>query len=338
MALLTPNMSLPESVIATDSGLVWEQNLNAALSIVDQHNHSPGSGVQINPAGLNINSDLPINANNLTLVRSVRFAPQSVPLSGGLDIGVIYESGVDLYYNDGSGNQIRITQAGSVAGAAGTITGLPSGTASASFGASTFTFQAATLTAANLDAASIILRNGTASSFGLTLEPPNAMAYNYTLTLPTLPLTTSFMTMDALGNMGTTIPIASGIDGTMIAVDVNLRGAAVQANAQNIVTSNTNATVGLSIIRGIVNTTSPGTIITGEGFTVTYNGVGDVTLNWTTHFADVPAVTTSCEGGTGPNSAQPVTGPTAAGCRIWTMLVSGHNDAIFNFIAIGQKL
>ena len=168
MPTISPNMGLVIPTIAVDSGLVWEQSVNADLDILDGHNHSSGQGVQINPAGLNINSDLTFNDNNATALRSVRFQSQGAPLSLGTDLGCLYESGVDLYYNDGSGNRVRITQSGSVTGSTGTITGLPSGTASASFAAGTFVFQSATLTSATLDAGSIILRNNTASSHGLT--------------------------------------------------------------------------------------------------------------------------------------------------------------------------
>lgn len=201
MSTTSPNMNLVIPTIAVDSGLVWEQSINADLLILDQHNHSPGSGQPITPAGLNISSDLSINNNNLTVARSLRLNPQTSPLALTADLGCLYESGVDLYYNDGSGNQIRITQSGSVSGSAGTITGLPSGTASASFGAGIFVFQAATNTAANLDVGSVLLRNNVASSKALTLAPPNAMGANYNLVLPSLPGAQQIMTLDSSGVM-----------------------------------------------------------------------------------------------------------------------------------------
>lgn len=207
MSTTSPNMNLVISSVGVDSGLNWETNLNSSLSIIDGHNHTSGAGVQIPPAGLNINSDLPMGNNNLTLVRSVRFNPQGAPLAAVTDLGCLYESGVDLYFNDGSGNQIRITQSGAVSGSAGTITGLPSGTASASFAASTFTFQSATLTPANIDGGSVVLRNNLASSKGLTLSPPNAMAANYSLTLPSVPASTSYLSIDTSGNISSYAPV-----------------------------------------------------------------------------------------------------------------------------------
>ena len=203
---ISPNMNLIVPVVGTDPGPDWANNINASLQIIDQHNHSSGSGVQITPAGLNISSDLSIQSNNLIAVRSLRLNSQASTLSLPADLGCIYESGVDLYYNDGSGNKIRLTQSGSVAGSAGSITGLPSGTASAVYSGGTFTFQSATNTSAVIDGQSIILRNNLANSKGLTLSPPNAMAANYTVTLPALPASaTSIVTIDTSGNMAATI-------------------------------------------------------------------------------------------------------------------------------------
>ena len=196
---LSPNMSLPIPVVGTEAGPDYASDVNNSLTILDQHNHSLGSGVQITPSGLNINANLPLNNNTLTLTKSIQFQSQSAALTA---VGSLYEVSNDLYFTDGEGNQIRITQSGSVAGSSGTITGLPSGTASASFASSTFVFQSATNTAAAIDGASFILRNNTANSFGLTLQPPNAMGANYSLTLPSVPAQTNVMTLDSSGNMG----------------------------------------------------------------------------------------------------------------------------------------
>lgn len=196
-------MSLPIPVVGVDSGPDYALNIDACLAILDSHNHSSGQGVQITPNGLNINADLPLGNNNLTSARSLRFMPQGSAISLPADLGCLYEAGVDLYFNDGNGNQIRITQSGNVSGASGTITGLPSGTASASYSAGTFTFQSATNTSAVLDFQSAILRNNTASSFGITLSAPT-LSSNYNLVLPVIPAQTNVLTLDVSGNISST--------------------------------------------------------------------------------------------------------------------------------------
>ena len=80
--ILSPNMNLPVPVVGQDPGPDWANNINASLGILDQHDHSNGEGVPVTPAGLNINTDLPINGNNLTLVNSVRFVDRSTTLPG----------------------------------------------------------------------------------------------------------------------------------------------------------------------------------------------------------------------------------------------------------------
>lgn len=211
-------MSLPVPSVSLDPGPDYASNVNGSLTLIDGHDHSAGKGVPITPSGLNINSDLTLNGNNLIGARSLRLLPQSATLSLATDLGCLYEVGVDLYYNDGSGNQIRITQSGSIAGTSGSIANLVS-PASASYisGNSTFVFQSAANTPANLDGASILLRNLVANSKSLTLSPPSAMASNYTITLPSLPGSTSFMTMDVSGNIGTSISTNQGITTSNIA-------------------------------------------------------------------------------------------------------------------------
>src|ERR1700722_5805524 len=133
--LISPNMDLPIPVVGVDPGPDYANNLDSCLTLIDGHNHSPGYGVLINPDGLDINTDLTMNQNNLTNVRSIRFFPQSAPLSLVTDITCLYsvtESGSngDLWYNDASGNQIQITKTGAVLA---TISALISGTNEASF-------------------------------------------------------------------------------------------------------------------------------------------------------------------------------------------------------------
>lgn len=178
-------MNLVIPAVGTTAGPQYATDLNASLEIIDSHNHSSGSGVPITPSGLSISSDLSFLSNNATLLRSVRFTTQASPLALVTDLGCLYESGVDLYYNDGNGNQVRITQSGGVAGTPGSISGLVA-PASVTYTPAnqTFTFQSAALTSGNIDVGSVVIRNVVASSFGVTLSAPSTLAANYTLTQP----------------------------------------------------------------------------------------------------------------------------------------------------------
>jgi hypothetical protein len=68
-----------------------------------------GSGIPITPLGLNINSDLSFQSNNLNLVRAVRMNNQSIVLSGAGDVAQTYVKGGDLYYNNASGIPVQVT-------------------------------------------------------------------------------------------------------------------------------------------------------------------------------------------------------------------------------------
>lgn len=263
------NMNLPVPVVGVDPGPDFANNINASLTLIDAHDHSSGSGVQITPAGLNISSDLAINGNNLTLIRSARFSPQASPLSLGTDLSCAYVSGVDLYFNDGSGNQVRITQSGGVAGSPGSIAGLTSPASATYVSAnSTFVWQSAANTPANLDAASVILRNLVANSHGLTLSPPASMGANYTITLPSLPGSTSFMTIDASGNEGASIAVSGGITSSNIAAGgiatSNLAAQAVTAAkiANNTITAAQIANATITGTQLVSNINLPGSLVT----------------------------------------------------------------------------
>lgn len=218
--ILSPNMSLPIPIVGQDPGPDYANNLNASLTLVDGHDHTAGSGVPITPNGMNISSDLAINSNNLTLVKTVNFSSQLATLPGTApNLGCIYVAGNELVYNDEVGNVVPITNNGNVNSGAGSITGLPSGTASASYSTigATFIWRSATSTPASMDFGSAILRNIVANSKGLTLNPPSGMGADIVETLPTPPGATSFMTMDNAGNMGVSIPVTAGITGSMMA-------------------------------------------------------------------------------------------------------------------------
>lgn len=220
--IISPEMNMPVPVVGVDTGPDWANNINSCLSIVDGHDHSSGKGVPITPAGMNINDDLPMSGNNLTETNSVMFESLNAALTALLrSLQVV---GVDLYYIDGNGNSVRITQSGSVTGATGTITGLPSGTASASYSAGTFTFQSATSTPATMAVGPLVIGSATASSKTVTLAPSSSQPSNYNLTFPlAAPSANQAMVFDGSGNGSWTwgfMPI-----GSVIATFPNLTGA-----------------------------------------------------------------------------------------------------------------
>lgn len=208
----SPNMNLPIPIPGQTSGPQWAQDINASLTLIDQHNHTPGQGVQIPPAGLNINTNLSFSNNSATNLQASVYTPQG---SYSTNYGVHVE-GVDLYYVDGNGNDIKMTAGGTVNA---TSSGISSGTATASFVAGVLVVNSASNTPANIQAGSYLMGNNLASSKLLTLQPPNAMAANYSVTLPSLPASQSFMAVDTSGNMTGYAPVSAGLTGANIAAN-----------------------------------------------------------------------------------------------------------------------
>lgn len=112
---ISPNMTLTLPVVGVELGPAWATDLfNALYTGVDAHDHSSGKGVQVPTAGLNINADLAFGSFNLTALRSARFTSQLSPLALGTDLGCLYDVAGDAYWNDGSGNQVRLTKSGAL--------------------------------------------------------------------------------------------------------------------------------------------------------------------------------------------------------------------------------
>lgn len=206
----SPNMALPIPIPGVDSGLVWENSLVSCLTLIDQHMHAPGYGVIITPSGLSINQTFVMNNQLVKQVGAMYLTQNAAPLASS-QLSVLYSGNGatgDLYFNDGAGNQIKITSGGAVNA---TSSGITSGTASASFSSGVLVVNAAATTPANIQAGSILLGNNVANSKFLTLSPPAAMAANFTLTLPSVPGATSIVQLDASGNFSASNTISNSV-------------------------------------------------------------------------------------------------------------------------------
>lgn len=219
---LTPNMNLIVPGVGTEFGPTYALDINASLAIVDQHNHSNGNGVQITPAGLNINSALTLNNNFLTNAAGVTLTAQgSTPANK-----TAYVSGVDLYFVDGNGNNIQMTASGSVNA---TSSGISSGTATASFSAGVLIVNAASSTPANIQGGSLLLGNNVSGSKFLTLAPPASMAANFGLTLPSIPAAQQFLSIDTSGNIAGYANVSGGLTTSNLSASAGITGGQLAA-------------------------------------------------------------------------------------------------------------
>jgi hypothetical protein len=198
-------MSLNLPTVTVTPGPTWANNVNTAFSVVDGHNHTSGSGVQIPSAGLNINADLSFAGNNATNLRSTRFSNTGGIISGANDLACLYSSGGDLYWNSGAGISIQLTIGGALnASSIGGIGGdyaTSGATVSYSSLNQTFTFWQSSGVSALMDVGSIKLHPIGVSYYTL-IQANSLMSSNYSLTLPAaLPSGQAALIVDNTGAM-----------------------------------------------------------------------------------------------------------------------------------------
>jgi len=242
--------------VGTEAGPTYATDINNSLTIIDQHDHTAGKGVQLTQASLNINGAFPLNNNPLLTIQYVKFTLQTTaPTASTAPNSLYVDSSGNLHYINTtadiqvtSGNALNVTSSG-----------ISSGTATASFISSVLTVYAnsSNSTPANISGASLLLGNNTSNSKYLTLSPPSAMAANYTLVLPSIGASQGVLTLDTSGNITAAIPdstlavtgstigvAAAGITTTQIATGSVTR--AQQAAMNYAVVSNLTGTTGSS--------------------------------------------------------------------------------------------
>lgn len=112
MSTVYMNLELP--VVSTTLGPEWASLLNAALESIDEHDHSSGKGTKVTPAGLNINADLSLEEFRLTLAKSVQFDDQSATLTGASHASSLYSKSGNLYFTNGSGVAVQVTDGAAI--------------------------------------------------------------------------------------------------------------------------------------------------------------------------------------------------------------------------------
>lgn len=270
---LSSNMSLPIPIVGVDPGPDWASNINSSLTLIDGHDHSPGYGTPVTTSGMSINADLTMASNNLTFVRSVRLNSQSAVIIQATDLNCLYDVLGDLYFNDGSGNQVRITQSGGVVGTPGSISTLTS-PASATYnaGSTTFVWQSDANKAAAMDGGAVIIREtNVTSANGVTLQSPTSLAASYTFTLPSaLPASTQYLTSTSGGVLSTAT--ADSIGAAMTATGANAIGVSMTSTGANAVGASMTST-GANAIQ-VSSTRSTGTSVGTGGVAIsTSSGV-----------------------------------------------------------------
>jgi len=110
---VTNFMFLTLPTVSVTLGPEWATELNAALEVIDEHDHSSGKGTPVIVAGLNIDDDLTFNSNKATTLFSTQYIDTTTPLSGVSNALSLSTAGGDLYYTNAAGAAIQLTDGGS---------------------------------------------------------------------------------------------------------------------------------------------------------------------------------------------------------------------------------
>lgn len=110
----TTFMLLTLPVPTVTLGPEWAVELNAALTKVDEHDHTSNKGKRITTAALNIDADVPFNLSALNDVHAVRLQDLDNTLTGAANSPSIYVKSGDFWYTNSSGVPVQITSGGSI--------------------------------------------------------------------------------------------------------------------------------------------------------------------------------------------------------------------------------
>lgn len=107
-----PNTGVILPALQGDSG-IWGDELNTALTLLDLCDHTPGKGVKVPTAGLNINADLTFAGFSATNVKSTDFAAVTA-LSTGARRLFVSASDNELYWRSNAGTNVKLTNGATI--------------------------------------------------------------------------------------------------------------------------------------------------------------------------------------------------------------------------------
>lgn len=277
-SVITPNMNLIEPTVGQEAGPQYALDINASLTLIDQHDHSAGKGVLITPAGININTALAFNNNPATGLSYESFIAGASATTALQAVSVATASNInELWYTDSNGTSTQITKNGEVNVVASSIPG-------ESYDAGTFiwtqTQSSLPTTPANFDIGSITIRpNAAGTTNGVILGPPSGISSQYNIQLPAIPSSQSFLTIDTSGNIAPYASINQGISRSNLVVV----GQQISASCGIFNTANTSPTNVTNLSVTITTTGRPVMVMlipdgsgneSGMGTAVTVGGSG----------------------------------------------------------------
>jgi len=266
---------------------VWDTLLNAALTLVDAHDHTDGNGVPVPTAGIEIDADLAFGGFAATGLRAIDFNAVTAITSGYLTSLFVNAADNELYWRTAGGVNVQVTDGSSLnSSLLGGFTGdYGSGDEEANYsaGSSIYNFLAddSPATRAYIDCSDIRLFEATGGvTNAVKLRSPASLAASYTLTMPAaLPAGQRLLQLEADGDIVASNPITAA---TVISSTLNVTGAVDLDSTLNVdgaaeLNSTLNAdgaaTLGSTLgVTGLITATAGLTAATGQHVTVQGTG------------------------------------------------------------------
>lgn len=212
-----PNMNIILPTLRQDSGQ-WDNKLNAALTLVDAHDHTSGKGPRVPTAGININADLAFGGFGPTGLGKAAFNAVT-PLAAGSKTLFVSSSDNELYWRSNGGTNVKLTSGSTVnislvGGIAGDYSSVGAEVAyDDANNRYTFKQQGSPKPWARIASGPVrIYEFNTTDTVYVELAVDAALAASYTLTLPAaLPGSTLLCQVSSAGVVSFSNTIATGI-------------------------------------------------------------------------------------------------------------------------------
>lgn len=107
-----PNMNIILPTLGQDSGQ-WDDKLNAALTLVDAHDHTSGKGPRVPTAGININADLAFGGYGPTGLGKAAFNAVTALTTGSKTL-FVSSADNELYWRNNGGTNVKLTSGSTI--------------------------------------------------------------------------------------------------------------------------------------------------------------------------------------------------------------------------------
>lgn len=211
-----PNISIILPSLGGDEG-IWDSEINAALTLIDAHDHTTGKGIKITPSAMNINADLAFGDYFISALGKVSFTAIAAPSTGSKSL-FVSSADNELYWRTNAGTNVKLTSGTTL------NTSLVGGIVGdyASVGAEVayddandrYTFkQQSTKPWARIACGPVrIFEFNTTETVYVELISPSTLASSYTITLPdAAPASAALLQMTSAGVIATSGTIATAL-------------------------------------------------------------------------------------------------------------------------------